>query len=58
MHRQSLSIPAEVDGLNAFIDEVKSVYPNTYFVTASQISDYYKIGVDLSNDQLETFLSK
>lgn len=58
LHRQSLSIPAEVDGLNAFIDEVKSVYPNTYFVTASQISDYYKIGVDLSNDQLETFLSK
>ncbi|PSU87594.1 hypothetical protein C0Z01_18455 [Photobacterium kishitanii] len=58
LHRQSLSISDEVDGLNAFIKEVQLEYPNTYFVTASQVSDYYKIGVDLTPEQIKAFLSK
>ena len=58
LHRQSLSVQNEVDGLNKFIDEVKNKYPNTYFVTASKVNDYYKLGVDLSKDQLEKFLEK
>lgn len=58
LHRQSLSVDNEVAGLNAFIKEIKEKYPNTYFVTSTQLSDYSKLGLDLSADQVKTFLNK
>lgn len=58
LHRQSLSVENEVAGLNRFIEEVTGIYPNTCFVTSSQLSDYYKLGIDLSAEQLKIFLNK
>lgn len=58
LHRQSLSVDNEVSGLNAFINDVESNYPNTYFVTASQANEYFTMGVDLNPEQIKAFLNK
>jgi peptidoglycan/xylan/chitin deacetylase (PgdA/CDA1 family) len=58
LHRQSLMNQAEVEGLNQFIATIQSSYPNTYFATASQIHDYYELGLTLAPEQIKKFLSK
>ncbi|MDA9557110.1 polysaccharide deacetylase family protein [Vibrio sp.] len=41
LHRQSLSKPSEVEGLNLFIAEVKANYPDAKFATSTEVHEYY-----------------